>query len=413
MSGIGGRGMDPLDVMMNKEKIKPYFQAIVSADKQLVVGYEVLTRFEGENGAESLGWFFQDKSIPDEYRLEVEDHVQRLALTKYTEEAQTSILFLNNDIDIVLKDDGENLLNRIMPFINQGLPADRIAIEFKESQILDKVEEGKHLLTYLQSLGIRIAIDNVGQSNGNLERLAMVSPNIVKIDTSFLENNSLPHLYRDVHHSLTMLSRKIGATLLFEGISTFNQLNYAWRNGGRYYQGYYMQMPKADFIDEGSCKERIQKEFHHFITFERKKMQAQLSLTNELSVKIKQAIKRIQAEDTYDEVITKIAEDCREYAFRIYICDQEGFQLSSNIEKDETDQWTLRSEGRYKNWSWRPYFLENIVRMNVEKRGILSDLYTDIEREEHIRTYSYPIAEEAFVFIDIPYTYLFEQDELL
>ncbi|GAF13889.1 hypothetical protein JCM19045_3175 [Bacillus sp. JCM 19045] len=51
--------------------------------------------------------------------------------------------------------------------------------------------------------------------------------------------------------------------------------------------------------------------------------------------------------------------------------------------------------------------------MNVEKKGILSDLYTDIERDEQIRTYSYPISSNQYVFIDIPYDYLFEQDDLL
>ncbi|WP_368504201.1 EAL-associated domain-containing protein [Alkalihalophilus sp. As8PL] len=405
--------LDPLDVMMNKDRVVPYFQAIVSADKQLVVGYEVLARFQTENGVESLGWFFQDKAIPDEYRFEIQEHLQKLAITKYLQSNQSSILFFNNDIDLLLKDDGESLLETLNPFLKKGLREDQIVIEFKEEEILDKVEECKHLLAYLQSLGIRIAIDNVGQSNSNLERIAMLSPNIVKVDTGFLENNSLPHLYREVHHSLSMLSRKIGATLLFEGVSTFNQLNYAWRNGGRYYQGFYMGMPKDDFIEEDSCKERLQKEFQHFITFERKKMEAQLTLTNDLSLQIKQTMKRIEADDTYDEVVTKIAEDCSDYAFRIYVCNQDGFQLSSNIEKDPNGHWSLLEEGRYKNWSWRPYFLENIVRMNVEKRGILSDLYADIEKEEHIRTYSYPISGDAFVFVDIPYTFLFEQNDLL
>ncbi|WP_217349552.1 EAL-associated domain-containing protein [Herbaspirillum sp. VT-16-41] len=70
-------------------------------------------------------------------------------------------------------------------------------------------------------------------------------------------------------------------------------------------------------------------------------------------------------------------------------------------------------EGRQKNWSWRPYFFESIVRMNVEKKGILSNLYTDIDRNEQIRTYSYPISKNKYIFMDIPYDYLFEQEGLL
>ncbi|WP_100372969.1 EAL domain-containing protein [Bacillus sp. FJAT-45037] len=405
--------MDPLDVMINKKNVIPYFQAIISADKQLVVGYEVLSRFKTENGPESLDWFSQDKSIPYEFRLELEEHLQKQAIEEYLASGQQSILFFNQDIDLLLKDNGQSLLNTLEPYFSKGLKPENIVIEFIEDDMLEKVDECKHLLNYLQSIGIKIAIDNVGQSSGNLDCVAVLSPNIVKIDAGFLEDHSLPHLYREVHHSLSMLSRKIGATLLFDGISTFSQLNYAWRNGGRFYQGSYLQIPKVDFVKEDLCRDRMQKEFQHFITFERKKMEAQLILTNNLSQKIKTTLKKVSTEDTYDEMITKIAYDLKQYAFRVYICDEEGFQLSSNIVKDDQGNWNLEHEGRYKNWSWRPYFLENIVRMNVEKRGILSDLYADIERQEHIRTYSYPISNDSFAFVDIPYTYLFEQNDLL
>lgn len=47
------------------------------------------------------------------------------------------------------------------------------------------------------------------------------------------------------------------------------------------------------------------------------------------------------------------------------------------------------------------------------EKGLLSDLYTDIERDERIRTYSFPISETLYVFLDIPYAYLYEQEGLL
>ncbi|GAE24443.1 hypothetical protein JCM9140_370 [Halalkalibacter wakoensis JCM 9140] len=142
-------------------------------------------------------------------------------------------------------------------------------------------------------------------------------------------------------------------------------------------------------------------------------MESQFTLTNELTTQLKQTMKTISPDDTFDEMIRKVATDCDRYAFRIYVCDAEGFQQSSNAEKSQDNKWVLIEEGRFKNWSWRPYFLENIVRMNIEKRGFLSDLYTDIERDERIRTYSYPITDNLFLFLDIPYNYLFEQEGLL
>lgn len=405
--------MDPLDVMMNKDVVMPYYQAIISADKQLVVGYEVLARMQTEEGPQSLDWFFEDRSIPDEYRLELDDHIQQCALDVFLETDQSAILFFNYDATLLLKDNGEIFLNRLDQYKERGLRYQQIVLELKEYDIAEQLGEYKHLFTYIQSLGIRIAIDGVGQTGSNLDRIAMLKPNIVKVDVTFMEDEALPHLFREVHHSLSMLSRKIGATLLFDGISNFNQLNYAWRNGGRYYQGLYLQPSRSDFVDPECCRDKMQKEFQHFIVYERRKMEAQLALMNEMNLHLKQAMKTISPEDTYDEMIMKVARDCDKYAFRIYVCNADGFQQSSNAERNSEKTWVLLEEGRFKNWSWRPYFLENIVRMNIEKKGILSDLYTDIERDERIRTYSYPISDDLFLFLDIPYDYLFEQEGLL
>ncbi len=106
-----------------------------------------------------------------------------------------------------------------------------------------------------------------------------------------------------------------------------------------------------------------------------------------------------------------IAEELSNVCFRLYICDENGFQKSSNYVKKNED-WILEPEYVKKNWSWRPYFLENIIRMSYEKKGILSDLYNDIETGENIRTFSYPIDNMHYIFLDISYSFLYERDVL-
>lgn len=49
--------MDALDILTDLENVIPYFQAIFSADEHQVIGYEVLGRYNGQNGVESLGDF--------------------------------------------------------------------------------------------------------------------------------------------------------------------------------------------------------------------------------------------------------------------------------------------------------------------------------------------------------------------
>src|SRR5690606_23389928 len=94
-------------------------------------------------------------------------------------------------------------------------------------------------------------------------------------------------------------------------------------------------------------------------------------------------------------------------SFRMYICNANGQQISSNYRKRD-GQWVIETEQNGAHWAFRPYFLENIMRMKKWPRGILSDTYSDIETGEIIRTYSYPLQGDNFLFIDISGEFLFE-----
>jgi len=408
--------LDPLDIMLHLDRIIPYYQPVISADTQLVVGYEVMAYFQEDDGdnVKSLAWFYDDSSIPGDFQLELHKHLQQKVMDTYLETDQSKYLLINYDVTFLLDDNEQALLSFLQTYADKGLDLTKVYIQIKESEITDNnVNELRQLFMYMQTLGVRIAIDDAGQRNGNLHNLILLKPNIVKIDTSFLKDDFLPQLYRDVHYSISMLSRKIGAALLFKGVSSFNQFNYAWRNGGQYYQGSYLKRAHSDFIEDDYCKEQIITDFQYFVNFERKKMKAQLALTNRINEHFQETLSHIKPENRYDDIILSVGEACSEFAFRVFICNEKGEQLSSNANKNPDGEWILHEEGRHKNWSWRPYFFENIVRMNVEKKGILSDLYTDIEKEEQIRTYSYPISESLYIFLDIPYAYLFEQEGLL
>ncbi|MEN1967658.1 EAL-associated domain-containing protein [Lentibacillus sp. N15] len=405
--------MDALDIMLHLEQVIPYYQPIVRADTQLVVGYEVIPVLKREKDVQELSGFFNDSNIPVDFLLDAYNDIQRKVLNQFMQSDQSTLLFFPYEASVLLDDNGQQFLSLLQSYLDNGLDVTKIIMQIKETPLADQMDALNGLFTYMKSLGIGIAIDNVGQRIGNLDRLAVIEPTVIKVDTSFLKDDLLPHLYRDVHHSISMLSRKIGATLMFKGISTYQQLNYAWRNGGQFYQGGYIQKAQPTWSSPDCCKERMTSDFQHFVNFERKKMKAQLELSRQINAQFDAIWNSLQREASYDEMVLSIGQACNPFAFRVYLCNEEGIQLSSNAEKNTEGAWELHYEGRHKNWSWRPYFFENIIRMNVEKKGILSDLYTDIDRDELIRTYAYPLSEERYVFLDIPYDYLVEQEALL
>ncbi|SFE36917.1 EAL domain-containing protein [Alteribacillus iranensis] len=406
--------MDALDIVMNKDKAVPYYQPIISADKQEIEGYRVSGKVKGEGEKWiDLHPFFADNSIPDDYRQEIDDHIKQVAVSKYLHENRSELLFFSLNPNLVVPENIEQFIDRLSVFKSQGLPFEKMVIELKEHQFEGDVSNLKHFVQYIQSLQVKVALDDVGTSSTQLDEIALLQPDIIKVDLHAIGNSPFPSVLTEVLHSLSSLSRKIGASLLFQNIQEFTHLNYAWRHGARYYQGSYLSKESLTFLDKKSFTQALNKDFHRFLSFEKKKIKSQIALTDTLTKRLKNYLNNNKDFSDIDQVTKEIASVLSDYSFRVYICNEEGIQQSGNALKDEKGVWQYRVEERYRNWSWRPYFLENIVRLQYEQKGMLSDLYTDIHREERIRTYSYPLNDQLYVFADIPYSYLYEKDFLL
>ncbi|MEQ2526010.1 EAL domain-containing protein [Robertmurraya yapensis] len=403
--------MDALDILTDLDNVVPFFQPIFSADEHRVVGYEVLGRYKKDDSYISLGPYFLDETIPEEYRLDLDNTVLKKALEQASSLDEDVMLFINRDADLLLYDD-ESLLEILLGYDKQGVSVDRIVIEISLNKSQEDIERLGHLITYYKTYGIKIAFDKLGDNSHQIDLIGLISPNILKVDLQALRSINLAPSFQDIIYSYSLLARKIGATLLFENIEMVYQLQYAWKNGGRYYQGYYLQKPDARFVDRNVLKEKLKKECQMFINSEKKKLEAQFEQTEGFQTKVTELLQKHRKIEKYEELLKVLAKEMEQFAFRMYICDEDGFQLSPNIFKDQSG-WLIQEGYLHKNWSWRPYFLENILKMRKERKGILSDLYSDIETGESIRTFSYPLKDKQFLFIDISYDFISDHHELL
>lgn len=403
--------MDALDILTDLENVIPFFQPIFSADEQRVIGYEVLGRYISEGEPISLGSFFQDRQIPDEYKFEVDQVLLKKALEKALQTDDDVDFYFNRSADLLMFDHGEPFLNELLAFEKRGIRLQRIVIEISEDNYQGDFDQFDHLLQYYRTYGIKIAVARMGMNSYYFDRIGQLEPDILKINLQSLKTASNGAAFNDVLYSLSMLARKIGATLLFENIEMEYQLQFAWKNGGRYYQGYYLQRPSKELAERDLLVDRLRGKFHDFISYEKKKLESFYLTAEDFQAKVQEIVQK-NKKSIYTELFQALIKEMDQIAFRMYVCDEDGFQKSPNIFK-EPDGWVTQMEYVQKNWSWRPYFLENIIRMRNERKGFLSDLYCDIETGETIRTFSLPLNGRDYLFIDIAYHYLFEHEELL
>ncbi|WP_019242485.1 MULTISPECIES: EAL domain-containing protein [Bacillus] len=398
--------MDAMEVLTNLESLQPYFQPIFSADEHVVIGYEILGRYVYDSDVVSLGTFFHDETIPEEYRIDVDNRILELALEKLMNEDGDFLIFINRDPNLLMLDYGEDFLEIVKKYVSEN-EMSRIVIELSEKKFAGDLESLHHLLSYYKTYGIKIAIDHLGGDN-HLDRISLLSPHILKVNLEQLKSQGW-NSQKDIISSLGIIARKNGATLLYESIETVYQLQFAWRNGGRYYQGFYLAEPNASLIEKELLKDRFRQECHSFITSEKKNLEQKFNTKKKLQEDVQNIIQKIKITSSDYSELHDLAVMLEHYAFRLYICDEDGFQKSPNIFKKEGN-WLVQNEYKSKNWSWRPYFLKTIIKMRNDQKGELSDSYSDIETGETIRTFSIPLNENDYLFVDISYDYLYEHD---
>lgn len=403
--------MDPLDIIDNMDKLMPVFQPIVSAVKHEVIGYELLGRYTENGEPKSLGSFFNDPEVPDEFKTEVDQKLLEMALDRLLAQDSECLLFINRNARQLMEGDGEVFLKALLEYQKRGFPLERIVLEITEHDFNDDFDTLNHLLLYFKTYGIQIAVDHVGAKSSNIDRIRQLRPHILKIDMSISRHHQ-PDAFQDIIHSLSMLAHRIGARLLYEYIEDNHQLYFAWKHGGHYYQGYYLAHPHPEFLSTDTLSVHIGDKVKEFVHREKAMVAERLAYTARSEEKLKRLMNKWQSPEEADRFIAELLEPFQTESFRVYICNGDGEQVSSNFRKYD-GKWHAESDQIGSHWAFRPYFLENMMLMKASHKGRLSDIYADIETGEMIRTFSYPLSDECFLFIDLSYEFISDNDFLL
>ncbi|KGX91573.1 diguanylate cyclase [Pontibacillus halophilus JSM 076056 = DSM 19796] len=403
--------MDPLDVIDRLQKVKPLFQPVFSAVKHDIMGYVVKGSFPIDDGQVLLDGFFQDDEVPDEFKLEVNQHLMKRAMDTFIQEKESGCLFIHRRANELLLEDSEAFIAMIHTFQELGFNMNQLVIEILDVEVDVDVERLHHLLHYYKTFGIQVAVRHEGDTTPNLDSLRLLEPHIVKVDASIFKDQANP-LQQDVIQSISLLSRRIGAALLFENIEDSIQLYYAWKHGGRFYQGSYLVRPSERFLERDVCVDLLRNDVHRFIKREKMLIETRLNYVLNWDQRMRGMLDSWESPKQVNAFIPRIMNLFDQESFRIYVCDSDGQQISSNFTK-RNGEWVEEPEVYGTNWAFRPYFLENMVQMKMWNKGRLSDVYSDIETRELVRTFSFPLSDSHSIFIDIRYDYMFEHEALL
>jgi EAL domain-containing protein (putative c-di-GMP-specific phosphodiesterase class I) len=283
-----------------------------------------------------------------------------------------------------------------------NLPRERLVIEITEEEFSGDLERLADIVKLYRDAGCIIAVDDVGSRFSNLDRIALIQPKILKIDLNMLKKASIHKGYKSLLLSFSTISTQIGASLLVEGIETKADLQNALEIGARYGQGYLFSKAEAALQPANRYVELLFQEirlYHDksYEKFERLTREEQMWNTRMETI-IATPMLWNDADDRIVQLLPLLPTPC---CIRIYACRDDGFQISSNHFLNEDSTWSKDSSFRGTNWSWRPYFIPNILNMKLYKRGTMSTGYADLDSNRTIHTFSFPAADGIYIFLDL------------
>jgi len=123
-----------------------------------------------------------------------------------------------------------------------GLSPDRLDLEITESLYIADDPSNLDIMQQLSDMGIMIAMDDFGTGYSSLSYLNSLPINKIKIDQSFVRN--LPNAQSEVIIETTVLmARRLGKTVIAEGVETEAQRKYLASVGCDVGQGYLFGRP--------------------------------------------------------------------------------------------------------------------------------------------------------------------------
>lgn len=377
----------------------PWYQPIVETASGHIAGYEALARQRNSSDTiVSAGALFADTRISLANRIAADRSVRYQALSALSDLPGDSFISLN-------------LSPEWLQFIAQTtqLPTLDMLRELNAdpSRVMIEITELGGDLNLLQQAvgryreaGFRIAIDDFGADFSQLDRVALLMPDIVKLDMKLLRDGlDNPHNAAMIQVLGEMASR-LGAKVLCEGVETEEAYFLALSCNAYYTQGFLFSEARADAEPADSFQQQTSALRDCYRDRALDSSTRRQWLAGKVSGELIALRELIKASGLTDGGI-----DLEHYlptpqVLRFYLCDRQGNQISPNYE-NRHGCWDIDNSQQGSNWSWRPYFIELLASDDIERRLVFSKPYYDIYAGRLSQTAALLIDENRILLADL------------
>ena len=205
------------------------FEPIVDLQRATIAGYEALSRFGGPLQATPDKWFAAADRLG--VGVELEARVVRAALT--ARETLPHGCFLTVNVS-------PHLLHRpgLVEALTSAGDLTGLVLELTEHIRVEDHDRLVALLTRVRALGATVALDDAGSGYSGLQQMALVRPQLVKIDRSLVDHADRDEVKLALVELLGNYAGRLNASVIAEGVERPEELEAFVRLGVPLAQGW-------------------------------------------------------------------------------------------------------------------------------------------------------------------------------
>ncbi|KGX89421.1 hypothetical protein N781_09220 [Pontibacillus halophilus JSM 076056 = DSM 19796] len=144
----------------------------------------------------------------------------------------------------------EHCLSHTFSIVNRyNVNPAELVFEVVETEAIDDVDHLKRILRTYQTFGMEVALDDVGAGFSTLERLSLLTPQLVKIDRSFITDCHQDESKQQFLKEVIDIANQLEISVLGEGIETKEEYEWLKQLGVHYAQGYYIGKPSPYLME--------------------------------------------------------------------------------------------------------------------------------------------------------------------
>lgn len=308
-----------------------HFQPLLSLRGQFLLGVEALCRgLDPVSGQLVSPQRLFALAHGDRLLIDLDRLCRQKALSAFRElSRQHPGLILNLNFEAGLLDKGVLGSGHLLGLVRDlGLDPGRIVIELVESRVADLKALERFVETHKEH-GFLLALDDVGTGHSNLERVAILKPDVLKIDRGLISGLDRHYHKQEVTRALLNLAGKIGALVVAEGVEREEEALLALEMGVDVLQGYYLARPGPGPQEISLCQERgreLAARFRRYTVETIAAKKAQHHQYQQVMVQLSASLRGLP----WPQVDQRLAElvEADPWLECLYVLDEDGLQLT-------------------------------------------------------------------------------------